>query len=112
MVTSTFPFLPKCFLSFILLSTKIQSFEADSKCRLQILSLLAILELCAEIRILETAAVASWLERPPRERVVGSIPGRDRPKSLKVVVVAFPFGAQDYGNSITTEPPVSGYWTG
>ena len=35
--------------------------------------------------------MAKWLERQPREReVVGSIPGRDRPKSLKLVVVAFP----------------------
>ena len=38
-----------------------------------------------------TAAVALWLERPLCEReIVGSIPGRDRPKSLKLVVVAFP----------------------
>ena len=56
-----------------------------------------------------TAAVTLWLERPPRERdVVGSNPGRDRPKSIKLVVVAFPFGTQDYGNSTTTGPPVSG----
>ena len=38
----------------------------------------------------------------PREReVVGLIPGCDRPKSLNLVVVAFPFGGQDYGNSTT-----------
>ena len=38
-----------------------------------------------------TAPVALWLERPPLEReVVGSISGRDRPKSLKLVVVVFP----------------------
>ena len=38
-----------------------------------------------------TAAVAWWLERPPREQeVVGSFPGRNRVKSLKLVVVAFP----------------------
>ena len=56
-----------------------------------------------------TASVALWLERPPREReVVGSIPGCDRLKSLKLVVVAFPHGAQDNGNSTTTGPPVSG----
>ena len=30
---------------------------------------------------------------------MGSIPDRDRPKSLKLVVVAFPLGAQDNGNS-------------
>ena len=54
-------------------------------------------------------AVASWLERL---KVVGSIPSRDRPKSLKVVVMAFPLGAQDYENSTTIGPPVSGYWTG
>ena len=36
------------------------------------------------------------------------IPGRDRPKSLKMVVVAFPLGTQDYGNSTTTGKPVSG----
>ena len=45
----------------------------------------------------------------PRERkVVGLIPSRDRPKPLKLVLVAFPFGAQDYGNSTTSGPPVSG----
>ena len=56
-----------------------------------------------------TAAVAKWLERLPYEReVMGSIPVRDRPKSLKLVVVAFPLGAQDYGNSIMTGPPLSG----
>ena len=50
-----------------------------------------------------------WLERPPHEReVTGSIPGRDRPKSLKLVVVAFPFGAQNYGNTTTTGLLVSG----
>ena len=50
-----------------------------------------------------------WLERPPREQeVVASIPGRDRPKSLKVVIVAFPLGAEDYGNCTTTGLPVSG----
>ena len=55
-----------------------------------------------------TAAVVCWLERSPREReVLDSIPGRDRPKSLKLVVVAFPLGAQDYGNSTATGPPVS-----
>ena len=53
--------------------------------------------------------MAKWLERPPREwEVVDSIPGRDSPKSLKLVVVAFPVGAQDYGNSTTTGPSVSG----
>ena len=56
-----------------------------------------------------TAAVAYWLERLPREReVVAWIPGPDRPKSLKLVVVAFPLGAQDYRNNTTTGPPVSG----
>ena len=41
-----------------------------------------------------TAAVAYWLERLPREReVVGSIPGRYRPKSLNLVVLPFPLGA-------------------
>ena len=50
-----------------------------------------------------TAAVAQWLERPSRKQeVVGSIPGRDRSKSLKMLAVAFPLGAQDYGNSTTT----------
>ena len=56
-----------------------------------------------------TVAVAQWLEHLPREReYVGSIPGRDRPKSLKVVVVASPLGAQDYWNSTATCPLVSG----
>ena len=37
------------------------------------------------------------IRHPPWEQeVMGSIPGRDRLKSLKLVVVAFPFGAQDY----------------
>ena len=59
------------------------------------------------------ATVAYWLQRPPRERrVVGSIPGRDRQQSLKLVVVAFPLGAQVYGNSTTTGFPVSGQQTG
>ena len=58
-----------------------------------------------------TAAVAYWLERLPRKReIMGSIPGRDKPKSLKLetLVVAFPLDAQDYGNSTTTGPPVLG----
>ena len=47
--------------------------------------------------------------RPSGWEVVGSIPGRDRPKSFTLVVVASPppLGAQDYGNSTTTGPPVS-----
>ena len=45
----------------------------------------------------KTATVAQWLEHLPREReVVSSIPGCDRPKSLKLAVVAFYLGAQDY----------------
>ena len=56
-----------------------------------------------------TAAVALWLEHPPCEpEVVGSIPGHDRLKSLKLVGVAYPLSAQDYGNSTTTSQPVSG----
>ena len=59
--------------------------------------------------MLEIAAVAKWLEGLPNEReFVGSIPGRDRPKLLKLVVVAFPLGAQDYGKSTTTGLPMSG----
>ena len=59
--------------------------------------------------ILQTAMMAWWLERPPCEpEVVGSIPGSDTPKSLKLVVVAFLLGAQDYGNSTMTGPPVAG----
>ena len=35
-------------------------------------------------------ASTEWLERPPREwEVVGSIPGPDRQKSLKLIVAAF-----------------------
>ena len=57
----------------------------------------------------KTTMVAQWLEGLPCEReVVGSIPSRNRPKSLKLVAAAFPLGAQDYGNSATTGPPVSG----
>ena len=56
-----------------------------------------------------TAAVARWLECPLCVwEVVSSIPGCDRPKSLKLVVAAFPLGTQDYGNRNTTGPPVSG----
>ena len=45
---------------------------------------------------------------PCEQEVMGSIPGRDKPKSFKLVVVASPVGAQDYGNSTTTCPPVLG----
>ena len=56
-----------------------------------------------------TAMVALWLEPLPREQeVVGLIPSLDRPKSLKLVVVVFPLGAQDYGYSTMTGPPLSG----
>ena len=49
------------------------------------------------------------VERTPREQeVVGLILGRYRPKSLRLVVMAFSLGAQDNGNSTTTVPPVSG----
>ena len=52
-------------------------------------------------------SMALRLERPPREReVVGFNLGRDGPKSLELVVVAFALGAQDYGNSTTTDLPV------
>ena len=57
--------------------------------------------------LFQTPFVTYWLQRPPHE-VVGSIPGCDRPKSLKLVVAAFPLGAQDHGNSTTTGPQVSG----
>ena len=40
--------------------------------------------------------------------VMGLIRSRDRPKSLKLVVMSFPLGAQGYGNNTTTGPPVSG----
>ena len=43
------------------------------------------------------------VETSPRYReVVGSTHGCNRPKSFKLVVVAFPLGVQDY------DPPVSG----
>ena len=45
------------------------------------------------------------------KEVESSIPGRDRLKTLKLVV-AYAFGAQDCGNSTTTGQPVSGSWTG
>ena len=55
-----------------------------------------------------TITVASGLERPPHElEVVGSIPNRDRQKSLKLVVVTFLLGALDYGNTTVTGPPLS-----
>ena len=54
-------------------------------------------------------AVAWWLEWLPGKReVMGSIPGCDRLKSLKLVVVTFPLSSQDYGNSTRTDPPVLG----
>ena len=41
--------------------------------------------------------MAKWLEQPPSEReVVGSIHGHNRSKSLNVVALAFPLGAQVY----------------
>ena len=52
----------------------------------------------------KTTAVALWLERPPCEWEVPDATDQ----SLKLVVVAFPIGAQDYGNSTTTGPRVSG----
>ena len=63
----------------------------------------------SSLAYIETAAVALWLERPPWvQEVVGSIRGRHRPKSKQlVVVVAFPIGDQDYGNSSKTGRPVS-----
>ena len=65
--------------------------------------------LCCQPCPAVTAAVAQWLELPPREReVVGSISGCDRPKSLILVVVDFPIEAQDYVSSSTTGPPASG----
>ena len=55
----------------------------------------------------ETATVAKWLEHPPREQeIMGSILGSDRPQSLKLVLVAFPLGPQDFGNSTTIGLPV------
>ena len=39
---------------------------------------------------------------------MGSISGHDRTKSLKVGVVAFSFGPQDYKNSTMTGLPLSG----
>ena len=54
------------------------------------------------------AAVASWLERLSFEgEVMGSIPGCNRPKSFKLVVVALPFGIQEYGNGTKNGPPVT-----
>ena len=41
---------------------------------------------------------------------MGSTPGRDKSQSLKLVVVTFPLGTQDCGNSTTTGPPASGQW--
>ena len=68
-----------------------------------------LFEPCPNDSVGSTATVAWWLERRPHEwEVVGSIPGCDRPMSVKLVVVAFLLGAQDYGNSTMTGPPVSG----
>ena len=39
---------------------------------------------------------------------MGSIPGHEKSESLKLVTVAFPIGAQDYGNITMTGLPVSG----
>ena len=44
----------------------------------------------------------------PEREVVGTIPGRYRQKSLKLIVVAFSLSTQDYGNSTMTGQPVSG----
>ena len=43
-----------------------------------------------------------------RGEVMGLISDHDRLKSLTLVVVAFPLGAQNYGNSTPTGQPVSG----
>ena len=57
---------------------------------------------------LNSYVVLVWLERPLHEQeVVDSIPGSDRPKSLKLVVVAFSLGAQDSDNSTATGLHVS-----
>ena len=54
-------------------------------------------------------------ETPPKvffffflQEVVGSIYRSGKPKSLILVVMAFPLGAQDYGYSTTTGSPVPG----
>ena len=55
-----------------------------------------------------TAALAYWLECLPHEQeVMGLIPGCSRPKSLKLVVMVFTLGIQEYGNSTMTVKPVS-----
>ena len=59
------------------------------------------------IQVEQTAAVAEWLEHQPREWE-SWVQSRDRPKSLELVVVAFPLGTQDYGNSTMTGLSVSG----
>ena len=42
-----------------------------------------------------------WLERPPGERkVLGSIPVHKKPKSLKLVVVAFPLWLRIMGTAL------------
>ena len=55
------------------------------------------------IRILNRHA-GVFVERPPRVReVVGSIPGRVIPKTLKMVVMTALLGAQGCGVIITTD---------
>ena len=54
------------------------------------------------------APIAQMVERPLREReVVGSIPGRAKPKALKMVPVATLLGAQHYKAS--TGSPLTHY---
>ena len=56
---------------------------------------------------LQPSVVAQWLKGPHREQECeGSIPGFDRPKSIKMAAVASHLGAQDHGDSIMTGPPV------
>ena len=48
-----------------------------------------------------TTTVAQWLDHRSRDReVLGSIPGRDRPKSLKLVVMASPLTLRIMGMAL------------
>ena len=64
---------------------------------------------CWALFDLRPARIAQLVERRLAEReVVGSIPGRVKPKTLKLVVMASLLGAQGLRASITTGSSVSG----
>ena len=111
-----FLLFPQCFLSFLRIfcyfhqiwNCRLQTFNLDRSTNLSFDKEL-IYHLNQNIKKSQICSHRRGsLESPTREReVVSSIPSRDRPV-FKTGSGGFPLGAQDYGNSATTGPPVSG----